>query len=179
MKRTNWIAGLNVTVLVQSLRNMASNQQAVVYHYAVPFPTRLVAGLSSRRHDRSLRSNQVGLVVHTVALVQVLTRVLQTFHVTVIHQWCRLHHSSIADFIYIYTHTHTHTHIYIYIYIYILLVASGTKTCQIFRNHVERAGVRGLTWRKFHSEDAQILRAIIQIFVARLTWRPEFVHTLP
>lgn len=158
MKRTDWKAGLNLTVLVGSLRNEASDQQAVAYHYAVPFPTRLAAGLSSRRHERSMRSDQVGLVVHPVALVQVLTRVLPTFHVTVIHQWCTLHHSSIVDLN--------------------IVEARGTKTFKIFRNHVETVGVRRLRWRKVHSEDEQILGAIIQTFVARFTWSPECVHIL-
>ena len=148
MKRTDRLR-VNLPVLVESLRNKASDQRAVAYHYAVPFPTRLAAGLSPQRHERSLRSNYVGLKVHTVALVQVFLRVLQTFHVTVIQQWCTLHNSPTAD-------------------LYIV-VARGTETFHIFRNHVERTGARRLTRRKFHSEDAQILGAIIQIFVARLT----------
>jgi hypothetical protein len=73
MKHTDWIAGLNLTVLVESLRNKASDQQAVAYYHAVPFPMRLAAGLSPRRHEMSLRSDPVGLAVHKVALVQVLT----------------------------------------------------------------------------------------------------------
>ena len=96
----------------------------MAYHYAVPFPTRLAASLSPRRHERSLRSDKVGLVVHTVALVQVFLRVLQTFHVTVTHQCCTLHHSSIADLN--------------------IAIARATKTFQIFRNHIEKTGARRL-----------------------------------
>ena len=55
------------------------------------------------------------------------------------------------------------------------LYNSSTQMFQKSSSHLKTVDARKVTWIKHHTEDQQILGAIVQTFVAWATWHPGFV----
>jgi hypothetical protein len=78
-------------------------------------------------------------------------------------------------------------------YMYYMFIADADVYClmfgvfvyskrveQIFQmssSNLKILAARTLTYRTFHPEDPQIIGTTLQNLIARVTWRPRFVHT--